>query len=91
MDSFNINIKLGVRFSQDISKINYYNFKDFASEIGGFFATMNAFSSVVGMVFVALYIVSLGNVLRRKASYRLDFVSLKKVKAQIPQIISIIR
>ena len=86
-DGFNIHIKLGVQFSQDISQITYYSVKDFFSEIGGLFGTLNAISGVVGLVLIALYVVSLGDMLRRKAHYRLHFVQLKKIKALLPDIV----
>ena len=52
---------------------------------------MNVIGSLIGLVLVAIYLVSLGNLLRRKASYRLDFVTLKKIKAEVPDIVAKIR
>ena len=39
------------------------------------------------MIYIAVYIILLGNLLRRKAKYRLKFVALKKLKKDVPAII----
>ena len=59
--------------------------------MGGIFATLNVLGKALMGIQVAVYIISLGNLLRRKAKYRLNFVSLKNLKKEVPKIIKIIK
>ena len=79
-----------MRFSLELFETSLFTIQDVASSIGGIIATINASAALLLMVTIGTYMISLGQMIQRKAKYKLWKIMLKRMQEEMPCMIKVI-